>query len=320
MPAGFRPSTPWPRWTSGPGAGGAWKSTPEDFLVEEIPLVEPTGEGEHQWLRVEKVGLGTLDAVDALARAAGVSPAAVGYAGLKDRDARTIQDFTIQLGKPVEDLPPGLRVLERSATRRRLRVGHLRGNRFTIRVRGGDATLAAERLARLTTTGMPNYYGVQRLGGTAPENGRAILHGGGPRLSFSQLKFALSAYQSLLFNRVLAERGSRRLAGDLVEEGDGERTRYRLAGPEDVGIPTGPMYGPTMVWPEAEARALEERVLAEEALPPGAWERFGKLTQGTRRKLWVPVDATIEPAEDGFLLRFVLPSGSYATVLLEEVL
>lgn len=303
-PTGYRPTRDWPRWTEGPGAGGTWKASPEDFQVTEIPLVPPTGAGEHQWLRVEKVGLTTLDVVDALARAADVPPDVVGYAGLKDRFARTVQDFTIQLGREVRELPPGMRILERGKTQKRLRTGQLVGNHFALFVRGGDAAVARARLARLAETGMPNYYGAQRVGGSAPAEGKAILCGRGPRLRHNQLKFVLSAYQSLLFNRVLAERGRARLSGDLEED----------------GIPTGPMYGPTMRAPSGEALALEERVLAAEGLPPGAWSRFEKLTQGTRRKLWVPVEAELEEAPGGFWLRFSLPAGSYATELLEEVL
>lgn len=304
MKLGYRAEGAWPRWTDGPGAGGTWKESPEDFQVEELPLVEPTGAGEHQWLRVEKIGRTTIDVVQALARAARVAPDSVGYAGMKDRFARTVQDFTVHFGDEVTALPDGMRIVARGRTARRLRNGQLRGNAFALRIHGGDAVLAAERLARLQATHMPNYYGVQRVGGDAPLEGRAILLGGGPRLRFDQLKFVLSAYQSLLFNRVLAERGPRRLEGDLDED----------------GLPTGPIYGPTMRWPTGEARALEERILGAEGLPDNAWTRFPKLTQGTRRRLWVPVEAEIEPTDDGFWLRFRLPAGSYATVLLEELL
>ncbi len=294
-----------PRWTDGVGAGGTWKQVPEDFVVEELPELVPTGAGEHQWLRVEKIGRTTPDVVQALSRWAGVRPDGIGYAGMKDRYARTVQDFTVHFGEDVpDDLGPGMRVVSRSRNARRLRVGQLAGNRFTLRIRGGDADVAAARLARLQATGMPNYYGAQRVGGEAPLEGRAVLLGGGPRLRFDQLKFVLSAYQSELFNRVLVERGQARLEGDLLED----------------EIPTGPMYGSRMNWPTGEARALEERILAEENLPPDAWRRFGNLTQGTRRKLWIPVQAELTPAEDGFWLRFDLPAGSYATVLLEEIL
>lgn len=300
---GHAPSHDLPRWTRGPGAGGVWKSTPEDFLVEEIPEVVPSGEGEHLWLRIEKVGLGTLEVVEALARATGRPASEIGYAGLKDRDARTVQDFSVQLARDVPTLPAGMRVLDARPHRRRLRIGQLLGNRFTVRVRGGDPARARARLDELIPLGMPNYYGVQRVGGRAALNGRAILHGAGPPLPFSQLKFALSAYQSVLFNRVLAERGPGPRPGDLYVD----------------GIPTGPMYGPTMPWPEGEAAAIERWVLDAEQLPPDAWVRFGKLTQGTRRKLWVPVRAEVQPEPDGFSLRFELPSGSYATVLLEQI-
>ena len=301
---GYTPTTDLPRWTQGPAAGGVWKSTPEDFLVEELPEVAPDGAGEHLWLRIEKVGVGTLEVVEALARTTGRPASEIGYAGMKDRDARTVQDFTVQLAREVPVLPPGMRVLASDRTRKRLRIGQLLGNRFTVRIRGGDIARARARIAELTPTGMPNYYGVQRVGGRAATDGARILRGVGPRLPFSQLKFALSAYQSVLFNRVLAFRGPGRRRGDLDID----------------AVPTGPMYGPTMAWPTGEALEIERGVLAEEHLPDGAWERFGKLTQGTRRKLWVPVSAEIRPETDGFTLRFDLPSGSYATVLLEQIL
>lgn len=302
--AGYRPTGAWPRWTTGPGAGGTWKASPDAFRVTEVPLQPPTGAGEHQWLRVEKIGLTTLDVADAIARIADVPIESVGYAGLKDRFARTIQDFTVHFGHPVENLPPGMRILERSRTARRLRSGQLAGNDFALYVQGGDPTIAAERLERLRVTGMPNYYGPQRVGGTAPAEGKAILLGRGPRLRHNQLKFVLSAYQSLLFNRVLAARGQARLDGDVLED----------------GIPTGPMFGPSMRQPEGAAAELEQRILDAEGLPDTVWWRFDKLTQGTRRKLWVPVQAELTTAPGGFWLEFRLPAGSYATELLEELL
>lgn len=302
---GYRAEGALPRWTDGPGAGGMWKEAPEDFIVEEIPLAEPTGEGEHQWFRIEKVGRTTLDVVDALARAAGVSPDAVGYAGMKDRYAKTTQEFTVQLGTPITELP-GYNILAISRTRKRLRVGQLAGNRFALRIRGGDIDVARERCARLKASGLPNYYGVQRVGGEAPLQGEAILRGGGPRLNYNQLKFTLSAFQSVLFNRVLARRGRARLDGDI-----------------DISdVPTGPMYGPTMPMPTGEAAALEQAVLDEAGLPKDVWHRFPKLTQGARRALWVNVDPEVTPdtLPGDFWIRFSLPAGSYATVLLEEVL
>lgn len=289
------------RWTEGPGAGGRWKVSPEDFVVTELPLAPPTHNGRQQWLWVEKVERSTQEVVQALARAAGVDVGDVGYAGLKDREARTTQAFTIEGGRRIRGLPEGMRILDSSKTQARLRVGQLRGNRFSVRVRGGDAAVARARLAELPW--MPNAYGAQRVAGEAPATGRALLLGRGPRLAHHELKFALSAWQSWCFNRVLEERGARRLEGDLDED----------------GVPTGPMYGPEMRWPRGRALALEEWVLGEERLPQHALERFGKLTLGTRRPLWVRVNAEVQPTDDGFWLHVELPAGAYATVLLEQI-
>ena len=307
MNGGFQRDSRWPRWTDGPGAGGSWKEGPEDFRVEELPHAPPSGAGEHDWYWIEKVGRTTPEVVRALAAAAGVSEAAVGFAGFKDREARTVQAFTVQLGRPVEALPPGMSILSTGKTSHKLRNGQLAGNRFTLRIRGGDLARAQARITRIEATGVPNYYGKQRVGGDAPSTGKALLCGRGPRLEFSALKFAVSAYQSLLFNEVLRARGARRLPGDLS-----------LDDPPD--IPTGPMFGPRMRWPVGEAAELERRILDGERLPAGAWERFPKLTQGTRRPLWMRVAPELEPAADGFWLRFSLPAGSYATGVLEEVL
>src|SRR4051794_11937890 len=82
-----------------PGAGGALKVVPEDFEVEEVPAYEPSGEGDHLFLWVEKTGQDTAWVARALGRAAGVPESDVGYAGLKDRQAVTRQYFSVPARK-----------------------------------------------------------------------------------------------------------------------------------------------------------------------------------------------------------------------------
>ncbi len=65
------------------------RETPEDFQVDEIPLYPLAGHGDHTFLRVEKRLRTTDEVVRDLARAAGVSPREIGYAGRKDRRAVT---------------------------------------------------------------------------------------------------------------------------------------------------------------------------------------------------------------------------------------
>src|SRR6516164_8361263 len=78
-----------------PGIGGSIKERPEDFFVQEIPLYEPSGEGEHVYCEIEKIGLTTFGAIDQVAHALNVSPRDVGYAGLKDAAAISRQLFSI---------------------------------------------------------------------------------------------------------------------------------------------------------------------------------------------------------------------------------
>ena len=40
-----------------PGLGGRIKARPEDFLVDEQPLYQPGGQGEHIYLYIEKRNL-----------------------------------------------------------------------------------------------------------------------------------------------------------------------------------------------------------------------------------------------------------------------
>lgn len=278
---------------------GRWKVRPEDFVVIELPLHPPTGRGQYQWLWVEKIGRSTPEVAAMIARAARVDVADVAWAGLKDRDARTEQAFTVYRGREVRGLGDGATLLRHECTAHRLRVGELAGNRFRILVRGGNAESARTKLP----SSMPNAFGPQRVGGDAPNVGRNLLLGRAGRVEPTRLRFAIAAYQAALFNIVLRERGEKKLRGDLLEG----------------GVATGPIYGSSMRWPRGEALALESGVLAAEELPPGAFERFGPIARGARRALHVSIRADISAVEEGFVLTTELPAGSYATVLLERI-
>ena len=166
-----------------PGTGGVIKEQVKDFMVEELPLYAPSGEGEHTFFQVRKVGLSTFRAVRAIAHALGRPPNQIGYAGHKDAQAITCQVLSVQ-GVPPEvvtalDLP-NIRVTWAERHRKKLKIGHLRGNRFTIRVRGvdGSALPACQAiLAVLARRGVPNRYGRQRFGhrGDSARLGQAVV-------------------------------------------------------------------------------------------------------------------------------------------------
>src|SRR5215813_11325527 len=89
-----------------PGIGGKIKQRDEDFFVEELPLYEPGGQGEHVYCEIEKAGMSTFDAVHRLAEALGVAQREIGYAGMKD--ARAITRQVVSIWGTTEDAVMGL--------------------------------------------------------------------------------------------------------------------------------------------------------------------------------------------------------------------
>jgi tRNA pseudouridine13 synthase len=156
--------------TQGKGTGGVIKSQPDDFVVEEIPLYEPCGEGEHLYLRIEKTSVSHGELMSCLRRHFHVKEVNIGYAGMKDKAAITRQTVSIHL----LDDPPSveidherINVLWARRHTNKIHRGHLRGNRFSIRIREVDPlsiTAVKRCLDQLQQTGMPNYFGFQRFG------------------------------------------------------------------------------------------------------------------------------------------------------------
>ncbi len=156
--------------TDDPGIGGVIKARPEDFVVDELPLYEPCGQGEHLYLRIEKRGVAHSELVGRLRRTFGVPEVAIGFAGMKDKVAVTRQTVSIHLLKDPPDLDLGhdrIRILWASRHTNKLRTGHLAGNRFSIRIRDVDPILVPgvrRQMERLQRCGVPNYFGEQRFG------------------------------------------------------------------------------------------------------------------------------------------------------------
>jgi len=166
-----------------PGTGGTIKQTPEDFLVEELPLYLPCGNGEHLYLLIEKTNLTTHELLHQLARACNIKERDIGYAGLKDANATTRQYVSLPNIAPEQTAElkiPGVRIHSSVRHGNKLRLGHLAGNRFSIRIRGvvaDAANRARDILQVLETLGVPNRFGEQRYGvlGNSHLIGKALL-------------------------------------------------------------------------------------------------------------------------------------------------
>jgi tRNA pseudouridine13 synthase len=328
---------------SGPSLGTArMRVTADDFQVDEVLGFEPDGDGEHLLVHLRKRDTNTTWLASRLARLAGVPARDVSYAGLKDRHAVTTQWFSLRLaGRPEPDwsaLDAGpVEVLGVHRHRRKLRRGALRGNRFRILLRDVNADRAAleTRLQQLRSAGMPNYFGEQRFGHDYQNLTRFDeLFGSRRQRIDRQLRgLLISAVRSQLFNEVLARRigqgsWSTPLVGDYFML-DGSRSGF----PDDSDDPnlaercrqqdihpTGPLWGRGMPQAGGETVRLEHEVLA----PFGEWrerlEHVG-LSQ-ERRPLRVRLDDLQWRFEDDTTLQldFFLPAGTFATVLLRELM
>lgn len=315
------------------------RAAPEDFQVEEILGYDADGAGEHALLWVEKRGANTDWVARELAKFAGVSPVAVGYAGLKDRHAVTRQAFSVQLaGKPDPDwsLFPHAEVKVLAATRhsRKLKRGALRGNRFALVLREvqGDRAMAEQVLQQIAARGVPNYYGEQRFGREGGNVAQARAMFGGRRVDRDKRSFLLSAARSHIFNSVLATRVERG-AWDTPLDGEiwslaGSRSWF---GPEpftDVLAerlsradihPSGPLWGQGEPPTQNEAGALEREVgAASDDLAVGL--AAARMDQERRPLRLLPKDLRWHWRDDDALeLSFELPPGAYATVVVREL-
>ena len=309
----------WPNAYPASGASATLKLLNEDFIVTELPLQLPSGEGEHIWLDVEKNGANTAFVAQQLADAAGVQERDLGYAGLKDRYAITRQWFSIYLPKgETPDLTglqhPEFKVLSQTRHVKKLRPGDLLGNRFRIVLRdvSGDRGAIEANLQAVASQGAPNYFGAQRFGfeGGNVEQGRAMLareiHVRNPK----KKGIYLSAVRSFVFNEVLALRiqqglWGKTLPGDVMDE---------------VGRPTGPLWGRGRVIATDQAQALENGVAERHATLCDGMEHAG-LDQERRALVASPVDMSWEwPQANQLVLTFSLPAGNYATSVLNEIL
>lgn len=332
-----------PFWTAElPAAGGELGPAPEDFVVDELPLYEPVGEGEHLYVRIEKRGHTTHEVIDAIARAAGVHPRDVGSAGMKDKHAITRQWLSLpqRASEPGSwRLPDGLTVLAVSRHKNKLRTGHLAGNRFEIRLRGvdeGAAVRAAAILRAIGQRGIPNYYAEQRFGRGAGNLQAALdwlrrgAPSGGPRGRFLNKLFP-SVIQAEIFNRYVSARlglGLDRLvdgevvrlhgsgASFVVDDVQREQARYEAG---ELHL-TGPMPGPRTKAAERAAAALEAAAVDAVGLGEADLGALARWAEGTRRDVMLLPDALTLHEEPGALvLSFALPPGGYATLVAREL-
>jgi tRNA pseudouridine13 synthase len=349
------------------------KRSPEDFVVEEItprgmvleagkdyPFIERS-RGEQLLCLLQKSNWDTNLALRAIAERLRVSRKRIGFAGTKDKRALTTQRVSLWRIKKEEAEAlriPGMRLLPLKYSSRRIELGDLWGNRFTIKV------YTDRRLGQIPKK-VPNYFGVQRFGEIRPLThlvGKAIVQG--------DLERAVKLYLAEVYEGESEEPANarRRLAQDwdykaalqYFPKGLGfERTMlgHLALHPADyagalrklpkflmimfvhayqsylfnrfldevlrrgLDCKTGPLYG----YKSKLENALEREILEREGLSLRQFFVRGlpeASSKGERRDLFVHLKGfTIKEEGEGFVVvQFSLPKGCYATTVVDWLL
>ena len=329
----------WPYVYGSPSGSGKIRTFPEDFIVKENLSFEPSGEGEHAFLQIEKKGENTEYVARQLSRFANVRQRDVSYAGLKDRYAVTTQWFSVWLpGKADPDWAgfesDSMKVLQAVRHARKLKRGVLSGNSFKLLIRDwqGDQAKTIQQLEQIKAHGIANYFGSQRFGNQGQNVNKALAMFDGAKVGREQRSIYLSAARSFIFNKILAYRitqnnWNQAISGDTYQfdlshscfqsdQPDAEITR-RLDAKEIH--PTGVLWGRGIADVSADALTIEYSIIdTHEELAKGL---VASAVDRDRRALRVNVQDLQWTFinETSLELCFTLPAGSYATSVLREI-
>ncbi len=320
-----------------PSTRAAIRASAADFLVVEELNFEPSGAGEHLLLQIEKTGQNTQYVARELTKLTGLRVRDISYAGLKDRHAVTRQWFCFKW--PIKQTLAwqewqltGCTILQVVRHYRKLRLGALKRNHFTLRLTAvSDVKPLLARLP-LVQAGVPNYYGEQRFGIAGGNLHLAERLFQGESIPDRQLRgLALSASRSFLFNQVVSSRIAQGdfqtlFAGDVLQLA-GSGSIFSVTAPDsvlqqrladaDVHL-TAPLCGAGNSLVSAAAAAFEQQAIAP-------WQHWVdglinlRVQQGRRSMRLIPQALTAEVSGDTVTLRFALPAGCFATSVLREL-
>jgi len=322
--------------------GGRIKSRPTDFVVEEVPSIEPSGRGDYLWVYIEKRGLSMEQMLRHLNRHLDMGQSEIGYAGLKDKQALTRQWLSLPgRCEPVLHTASNdsIKVLRWVRHDQRLKIGQLVGNKFSVLLRnapGDNLHIVQEALDRMSRDGFFNVFGAQRMGRdmVSVRVGRDVVTGECGMSAMSRLKrrFVVAAIQSYLFNLYVWIREKQGLArkllpGDVVQDTRTQQLSVSKDPASDESrcerkelAVTGPIFGRMMMQAAGSAGAIESETLERLGMTLGSFDEFHQLGAGTRRPLLAfPSQHQCCKTSDGIRLQFFLTKGSYATVLLREI-
>jgi len=220
------------------GTGGRLKKEPQDFVVEEIADEHPRSEnGRYTIADITSTNWETNRLIRLLSRSMRISREKVGFAGTKDKRAVTTQRMSFECEPSKLDLVEleDIQINHVFRSDRPVRMGDLKGNRFTINVRDTDTSPAETKdtvskiLAEIQETGgFPNYYGIQRFGIARP-----VTHLVGEQIVRGDLRKAVEIY---LFHPSEFEDEEIRNARQILSRCDGDYSSIDFILPKLMGF------------------------------------------------------------------------------------
>ena len=337
-----------------------FKQSKDDFVVNEVPLYEFTGEGEHLIIKLRKKDLATWDAIEILANFLKCSPREFGYAGLKDKNAMTVQHISVhrKFEEALKEFShENIKILETTYHNNKIKIGHLKGNNFFIRLkRVGlvEKQKIEEALGKIAMFGMPNYFGFQRFGidGENYKKGEKIVKGELKERNRNLKQMFINSYQSYLFNLWLSKRIE---ISKLIEDFEPKEIFERLNIPVEelkrakkqahpLKIFTGDLlshypFGKIFIIDDLETESQKffekdrvptgllcgKRVKKSENIAQNIEKEFDvEISEdGARRFAFIfpeNIESNYKEDKNHMELSFYLPKGSYATELISEVL
>jgi len=330
-----------------------FKQAIDNFKVIENNDFKFVKKGDFKLIKVTKRGVSTIELIEYLSEVFKINKKNIGYAGLKDKNATTIQYLTLPKNLNVKKFNNSNRVSlqELGIVKEPLKIGNLKSNSFEIKIKLNEQNykLLQNALNEIKLQGMPNFFGEQRFGKISDsiKKGKKInLFGKGGKNQRSLI--VLGSYQAYYFNLWLKKRIEisklidsgknilnlsptlfkflqeqnlifKLLPGDILilrkKNKKIYETAYNLQDAfykfnKKIALPSGVLFGNSVIFAKSVAGKIEREFIDRE---------FSAL-KGTRREAWIFIkDLSCTFKNNTAILKFTLPPGSYATVLLEQL-
>ena len=336
-----------------------FKQTPTTFKVTENINIKLQKRGDYKLLKVTKVSTSTIELIEFLSKILKIKESEIGYAGLKDKHATTIQYLTVPKWVSLKKFKNSDKITleELGYCSKKLKIGNLKNNSFEIVLEdvNKDSFYKIEKsFNNISKLGFANFFGYQRFGllEDTLNKGKKI-NSFGKRVKRQRSKIILAAYQSKLFNNWLNKRLE--ISKEIME---GKNVFFKKLSPtlldilKNSSIPFKLLPGDLVYYykkgkkefftinrVEKFLKEFEDKKLYSTGVLYGNSVRLSSMLagsierefidydfnalKGTRRAAWIwPFNTNIShnEKESKAVLNFTLPPGAYATVLIEELL